>query len=130
MTRQALLHLNFSPATIQNLSDNIRQEVYAPLYSGHSAMETLAKLQALPHGIRLSWISLKENNGLSGHSIKDLRIRSRTGVSIVAVNRQGVVTPNPDADFNFQDGDEVGFIGEQGQIESFEGLIRGTDEPK
>lgn len=57
---------------------------------------------------------------LSGKTISDLDIRSRTGVTILAVSREGKNTVNPRPDFRFMKGDAVVVIGESDQIRTFE----------
>lgn len=57
---------------------------------------------------------------LSGKTIADLDIRSRTGVTILAVSRDGKNTVNPRPDFRFVRGDAVVVIGESDQIRMFE----------
>ena len=57
---------------------------------------------------------------LAGKAIGDLDIRSRTGVTILAVSREGKNTVNPRPDFRFVAGDAVVVIGESDQIRAFE----------
>ncbi len=119
MTRQALLHLNFLPGAIQQLSDNIRREIYAPLYTEREDVETLAQLLALPHGVGLSWLELKAGHPYCRRSISELHIRTETGVSVVAVKRAGQIHPTPPADFIFQESDVLGVIGEGEKLDAF-----------
>ena len=48
---------------------------------------------------------------VEGHSIGELGIRAATGVTIIAVRREGQLIRNPGADFQLQAGDEVSFVG-------------------
>lgn len=57
---------------------------------------------------------------LAGKAICDLDIRSRTGVTVLAVSREGKNTVNPRPDFRFMKGDAVVVIGESDQIRAFE----------
>lgn len=57
---------------------------------------------------------------LAGKAICDLDIRSRTGVTVLAVSREGKNTVNPRPDFRFVTGDAVVVIGESDQIRAFE----------
>jgi len=57
---------------------------------------------------------------LSGKTIAGLNIRSRTGVTILAVSREGDNTVNPGPAFQFMKGDAVVVIGESHQIQAFE----------
>ncbi|MBP2133417.1 TrkA domain protein [Methanomicrobium sp. W14] len=53
-------------------------------------------------------------------SLFDLKVRSKTGVTIVAVNRKGESIVNPPSDFCLDVGDSVLVIGDSTQLEKFE----------
>jgi len=50
------------------------------------------------------------------HHIRDLKIRSTTGVTVIAVRREGEILPSPDPNFVFKKGDVVYFIGEREKV--------------
>ncbi len=58
-----------------------------------------------------------------GRSIKELDIRARTGVSVVAVVRGGVKNRNPGAAWRFEAGDIASAIGDAGQLMAFGELM-------
>ena len=62
---------------------------------------------------------------LSGKSIGEMDIRSKTGVTVLAVSREGENTVNPRPSFVFEAGDAVVVIGEADQIKRFEKDILG-----
>lgn len=125
-TRQALLHFQIQPDKIQQFMDTIRYELYAPLYEGDDSYRTLAQLQSASRLLELNWLPLPEGSPLSGHSIEELQIRTRTGVSIVAVIRKAALHPNPAPDFLFREGDLIGVLGEAGQLQAFTEWCRRT----
>lgn len=127
MTRQALLHLDFLPGSIQQLSDTVRREIYAPLYMERENIDTLGQLLSMPHGLELSWVEIKKGHPYCGRSIGELQIRSETGVSVVAVKREDKIFPTPPVDFIFQPGDVLGVIGEAENLESFQRSFNGTE---
>jgi len=55
----------------------------------------------------------------TGKSISDLKVRSKTGATVVAVSSSGESTLNPCPDFRFSEGDSVLVIGEEEQIIRF-----------
>ena len=77
------------------------------------AFSALADLRIVVHTYIL-------NAQLSGKTIADLNIRSRTVVIILAVSRKGENTVNPGPDFLFKKSDAVVVIGESDQIHAFE----------
>ena len=123
MTRQALLHLNLSTTDIQRFTDTIRRELYAPLLKTHQGYQAVAHLQSVSHLLELNWVTLTFESPLIGRTIQELKLRSRTGVSVVGVMRNGDLHPNPDADYRFNIGDLVAVLGNAQQINDFQSLI-------
>lgn len=62
---------------------------------------------------------------LAGRSIADLRIRTESGATLVAVSRKNVNIISPDPSWVFQEGDIVVAIGESDQLKAFETRILG-----
>lgn len=122
ITRQALLHLNIPSTTIQEFTDGIRRELYSPIYKDKKEYETLTSLKNAIHLLDLKWIKLNNNNIMIDKNIKELKIRSVTGVSVVGVMRKNKFHHNPNIDFTFQLNDIVAVIGDVKQIEKFEEL--------
>jgi len=59
---------------------------------------------------------LREHTPAVGHSIRDLKIRSKTGATVIAVSRDGEIVSSPDPDFVFQQGDVIYLIGEREKV--------------
>ena len=57
---------------------------------------------------------------MAGKSLSDLQIRTKMGVTIIAVSRGETNIVNPPADFEFREGDAVVAIGETDQLKNFE----------
>ena len=122
ITRQALLYLKIPATEIFQFTDKVRQSLYAPLYQTKDEYNTIAQLQKATHLLELSWVTLSENSPFIGHTIHELEIRSRTGVSVVGIIRNGKVFPNPDITYRFASGDFVGVMGDRQQLETFQKL--------
>jgi CPA2 family monovalent cation:H+ antiporter-2 len=54
---------------------------------------------------------VKDGSYASGRSIKEMRIRSTTGATVIAVKRGDEILSNPGLDFIFMPGDILYFIG-------------------
>ena len=63
---------------------------------------------------------------VEGHSIGELGIRAATGVTIIAIRREGQLIRNPSADFQLQAGDEVSFVGSRGERSAASQLLMMT----
>ncbi|MFZ5519115.1 MAG: cation:proton antiporter [Candidatus Zhuqueibacterota bacterium] len=118
-TRQALLHFDVSNNDIFKFTDSIRREMYTPLYEDEIPDRPLAKLKSASHLLDLNWMNIIKNSPLVGRSIKELQIRSQTGVSIVAVLRDDTLYPNPAPDFQFSEKDLIGVLCEPKQLNKF-----------
>ena len=119
ITRQALMHLDVPIDRIHDFTDTIRKELYAPLYDQRIPYRTISQLKSASHALGLSWINVLEDSSVVNNSIRDLHIRSRSGVSIVAVLRQDKLIPNPDPDFVFKAGDLIGVLNDPHQLQKF-----------
>lgn len=118
MTRQALTHLSIPATEIQHFTDTMHQELYAPLYQ-NQGYQGIAQLRNAARLIVLQWVTLEATSPLVGHTLRELRIRQQTGVSVVSVVQHGHVSLNPSADYYFVSGDVVGVIGKDEQLKAF-----------
>jgi len=118
-SRQALLHLNISFKEIQQFLDAIRREMYAPLYKSSNSYRMLSQLRSACNLIELNWVTIPERSPVIGRSIRELQIRKRTGISIVAILRNGSLLMNPSPDLHFEVDDLVGVVSEAQQLDQF-----------
>lgn len=68
----------------------------------------------------LEWYALTEDDAIVGRSIGEADVRSRYGVTVLAVEREGNVHTNPDPTFTFQAGDTIVAIGSREDQRSLE----------
>lgn len=69
-------------------------------------------------GINTRQLPLKASSPFDGRTLGDTAMRSRTGVSVVAVMRAGQVHPSPTPDFTFTAGDVLVAVGTSEGLES------------
>ena len=77
-------------------------------------------------GLHLRWFHVTPGSFFAGHSIGDLRIRTRTGVSVIAVLRGGSSIPNPSPEEPLKVGDTLVALGTVEQMEALLARIRNT----
>jgi len=137
ITRQALLSLHIPVIEIQNYTDAVRRELYAPLYQSLNDYPTITELHSAKGLLDMSWVKVLSGSTLNDRSIREVGIRSQTGVSVVGVIREAKFKPNPPADYRFAAGDLVAVIGKPDEITAFETLsqpdgntITGADNRK
>jgi len=122
IARQALLHLEMPVAAIQQYTDAVRQQLYAPIYQSTHDHQLLAKFDNIKDMLEISWVTLVPGSPLINRSIKDSAVRTITGASIVGVIHENVFHPNPNAAYAFQEGDLVAVVGNQYERNEFKKL--------
>jgi len=81
---------------------------------------TLADLSIVVH----SYIVTKK---IVGKTIGDLKIRSKTGATVLAISKKGRNIVNPDPSIKLEEDDIIVVIGEHEQIKNFEKEILGRE---
>ena len=84
-----------------------------------------------PWPVTLEEVKLRPDSAASGKRIGELALRSRTGVSVVAVDRAGRSHYDPEADFPLFPGDRLVLLGSEGGMAQARRLLeerRGTEE--
>ncbi|ANN18513.1 cation:proton antiporter regulatory subunit [Amycolatopsis orientalis] len=69
-------------------------------------------------GINTKQLPVKTSSPFDGRTLGDTALRTRTGVSVVAVMRAGQVHPSPTPDFNLTAGDVLVAVGTSEGLES------------
>lgn len=131
IARQALLHLEIPVAVIQEYTDAVRQQLYAPIYQSDQEHisstfgqehQLLAKLDNIKNILEISWVTLTPLSLLVNKSIKDAAVRTITGASIVGIIRDEIFQSNPKADYLFRSGDMIAVVGNQQERNDFKKL--------
>jgi TrkA domain protein len=77
-------------------------------------------MEALSKELVIEWVKVEEGSKFIDKTIAELEIRRKTGVSVVAIDRQGKLIPTPDP---FKEkilpGDILVVIGTRQQLKSF-----------
>lgn len=123
MIRQTLLRLDYRIPAIQNLIDDIRSKTY--ISGSTSAINSfiLKSVKDTPFLIETGWYEIRPGDSIESKSIRELEIRTSTGVSIVGLMRDGAFVPNPEPDTVFTAGDLVAVIGTRDKRELFEKMF-------
>lgn len=92
------------------LSDD-ESHALADALGGSSIVESLDHMAQQVEGLAIDWLTVAGDSPSAGKSIAEGRIRTRTGVSVVAVIRGGSAHPAPSPDFNFEANDVLVVVG-------------------
>lgn len=78
---------------------------------GSQVVENLSHLQQHVEGLAIDWLVVEPGTAYAGKTIGDARIRTRTGVSAVAVIREDQPYPAPGPEFQLLEGDTLVVVG-------------------
>lgn len=123
MTRQTLLSLDIPVDEILRFTDQVRNDLYAPLYSPDAEAHEPVYLKLATHLLKLSWVTVPDGSPIIGKSIREADVRTFTGVSVVGIIHDRKVYPNPDTGYCFAKDDLLALMGNSEQIESFRNFL-------
>jgi TrkA domain protein len=95
----------------------------AEILGGSRVAEELAQLQQHVEGLAIDWLPVREDSPYAGRTIGEARVRTRTGVSIVAVLRGEHAVPAPGPEFDLKAGDYLVVVGTPRGIEEVVELL-------
>jgi TrkA domain protein len=95
----------------------------AELLGGSRVTEALAELQQRVEGLAIDWLHVRSDSPYAGKRIADAQVRTRTGVSIVAVLRGEEPFAAPEPDFVMEAGDYLVVVGTARGIEGVVELL-------
>ena len=127
MTRQALIHFDVPAHQVLSAASAIRHDRY--LQANKTGLAMMSQLAEVARHLDVTWVSVPAGSPLDGKTLGDLRLRSTTGVSIVAIVRDGVLTSNPDGDAVLERGDLMAVLGTRAQADVLEQLRVGPATP-
>ena len=90
----------------------------ADALGGSSIVESLRDMTQQVEGLSIDWLTLREDSPSAGKSMGDAMIRTRTGVSVVAVLRGGETFPSPGPEFGMEAEDTLVVVGTAEGIEA------------
>jgi monovalent cation:H+ antiporter-2, CPA2 family len=128
ITRQALLHLQVPENQIFKYADAVRRDLYAPLIGDLEGPQRITLLQSMCSLLEVNWLTLEPLSPFNGHTLGELALRTRTGASVVGIERQGTLHPNPSPQFRFAQGDLVAVMGTPEEFNTFQKLASAKSE--
>ena len=96
----------------------------AELLGATRVAQQLAELQQRIEGLVIDWLPIREDSAYAGRTIGDARVRTRTGVSVVAIVRGEDAVPAPGPGERLQSGDYLVVVGTARGVEQAVELLR------
>lgn len=103
---------------IENQIEQIRKQGYRMLRSPSALPQIkVANLNAALHQATTETVKLDENSPIAEKTLGELNLRNTTGVTLIAVLRNGITEVNPGSDFKLHSGDTLVLLGSSEKIE-------------
>lgn len=96
----------------------------AELLGATRVAQQLAELQQRIEGLVIDWLPVREDSPYVGRTIGDAQLRSRTGVSVVAIVRGDDAVPAPGPDARLDNGDYLVVVGTGRGVEQAVEVLR------
>lgn len=96
----------------------------AELLGATRVAQQLADLQQRIEGLVIDWLPVREDSIYVGRTIGDARLRTRTGVSVVAIVRGDDAVPAPGPEQRLESGDYLVVVGTARGVEDAVELLR------
>ncbi|MEW6068663.1 MAG: monovalent cation:proton antiporter-2 (CPA2) family protein [Nitrospirota bacterium] len=112
-----VLHYYHIPRNVINeYIDDIRKNNYRMLRTVELPRKSLAERHKFLKEIDTETYLIKEDSPVDGYSIKEIGLRTKTGATIIAVQRGDKIHHNPSPDFVLKKNDIILFIGTREDI--------------
>ena len=99
--------------------------ILADLLGAAHVTERLTELQQSVKGLTIDWLPIEASSVYAGRPLGDTRLRTRVGVSIIAVIRGEETAPSPMPDFRLEAGDTAVVVGTPKGIREALAVLRG-----
>ncbi len=118
MTRQALNYFDMPAHEVLSVASAIRRDRYV---QGHeSGLAVMSQITEIARQLDFTWVGVPHDSPFQGRTLSELRLRSTTGVSVVGIIRDGVLSANPAGEVTLERGDLVAVLGTRDQIARFD----------
>lgn len=101
--------------------------VLTDLVGGATITERFDDLRQQIAGLAIDWLPIASDSRYAGRELGETALRTRTGVSIVAIVRDGTPIPAPGPDATLRAGDTAVVVGTAEGIDTAARLLAGTD---
>lgn len=125
LMRHTLLDLGYRPNKIQSCVNNLREDGYEALADNARVQRRHAfeRLAASLSEVELVWVEVAAGCCFAGRTLADLDLRARTGANAVVLRRGGETRLFLDATTEIHEGDKLGLVGADEDIERARNLL-------
>ena len=123
---RVLDYYNMPRNVVNEYIDNIRSDSYKMLRSLKLPGKYLAERYELLKGLGAENYLITKDSWIHNRSIQEIKLRSKTGATIIAIQRKEKIFYNPSPDFVFKTGDILLIVGDRENIDRAIKFIEGS----
>ena len=121
IVRHTLIRLGYPDAEVDDYADAVRHDRYDISVSTATEQDALDRLTQASQQPGVAWFCIGARSPLVGRAIADAQLNNHSGGRIIAVLRDGQLTPHPDPDFRLQANDLVSILSDDAS-DGFDGV--------
>ena len=106
----------------------VRSDGYEMFRSRSSDQASLSDFKLQLPGVEINTLRICEGSVLVGKSLSEVGLRKKYGVTVLAIQRNSEIFPNPDGEVVFFSGDNLFILGSPDKIAKVSGLFRNQKE--
>lgn len=115
---------NADSQKVFEFSDDLARTIGSIIEGAHfQPIEPGTRETTLPGGVLLEWYELHPGSNLIGETLESAGIGNRTGLTVVAIQRDDTTIDSPPADTTLNEGDTLIGVGTREDCEAFEELL-------
>ena len=97
----------------------------ADILGGTRVIRSMADQLQSVDGVTIDWLLVSQNWSCAGHQLREVGLREKVGVIVVAVVRDGETLPTPGPDFEVHAGDTLVVVGTADAVTAAGAMLRG-----
>lgn len=113
------------PACVVELTDDQARRIGAILGGAFFKPAVVEEIERIVGEFVVDWMTIGEDAAAVGHSIEELQVRSRSGMSVVAIVRGKETITGPDPGEVLAVGDRLVVVGRRDDLPTFIDLVLG-----
>lgn len=111
------------PPAVLSLTDRQARQLGAILGGAYFTPAVVEEMEAVIGELLIDWVTVPAGGPADGHTIAELEIRRRTGMTIAAIARDAETIIAPDPDTGLQGGDRLVVVGRREDLRGLMQLI-------
>jgi CPA2 family monovalent cation:H+ antiporter-2 len=127
MGAHLLLQLGDSPYMAQQVVNRYRTQRYREIMPERAQYWGGADFESKIAGLQQQWYTVSDHTPILNRSLAQVNVRRKTGVAIMAIEREKKLHRYPTGEVKFIEGDRLLVVGNPQEHEAFANLLGGTE---